>query len=47
MIRGAACNAWDQGVDGLLLNQWFYNWPCKDQLHGQDTSLLQHESYRV
>ena len=27
MIRGAACNAWAQGVDGLLLNQWFYNWP--------------------
>ena len=27
MIRGAACNAWAQGVDGLYLAHWFGNWP--------------------
>lgn len=27
MIRAAACNYWDQGVDGLYLAHWFGNWP--------------------
>ena len=27
MVRGAACNYWDQGVDGLYLAYWFNNWP--------------------
>lgn len=27
MIRGAACNYWDQGIDGLYIAQWFGNWP--------------------
>ena len=27
MVRAAAANAWAQGVDGLYVNQWFYNWP--------------------
>ena len=27
MVRGAACNYWDQGVDGLYLSYWFGNWP--------------------
>ena len=27
VIRGTACNYWEQGVDGLYLNQWFDNWP--------------------
>ncbi len=27
MVRGAACNYWDQGVDGLYLAHWFGNWP--------------------
>ena len=27
-IRGAACNYWNQGIDGLYLAQWFIrNWP--------------------
>ena len=27
-IRGAACNYWAQGIDGLYLSQWFIrNWP--------------------
>ncbi len=25
--RAAACNLWDQGVDGLYLAQWFNHWP--------------------
>ena len=28
-IRGAACNYWDQGVDGLYVAQWFSQWPYK------------------
>ena len=28
-IRGAACNYWDQGVDGLQLWHWFSQWPYK------------------
>ena len=27
MIRAAACNYWDQGIDGLYISQWFTNWP--------------------
>ena len=27
MIRAAACNYWDQGIDGLYLAHWFNNWP--------------------
>ena len=27
MVRGAACNYWDQGIDGLYLAHWFGNWP--------------------
>ena len=27
MIRGAACNYWAQGIDGLYLAHWFGNWP--------------------
>ena len=27
MIRAAACNYWDQGVDGMYLAHWFGNWP--------------------
>lgn len=27
MIRAAACNYWDQGVDGLYLAHWFGYWP--------------------
>ena len=27
MIRAAACNYWEQGVEGLYLAHWFGNWP--------------------
>ena len=27
MVRGAACNAWAEGVDGLYLDMWFGIWP--------------------
>lgn len=27
VTRAAACNLWDQGVDGLYVAQWFNNWP--------------------
>ena len=27
MVRAAACNYWEQGVDGLYLAHWFSNWP--------------------
>jgi hypothetical protein len=26
-IRAAACNYWEQGIDGLYLSQWFSQWP--------------------
>lgn len=26
-IRGAACNYWAQGIDGMELWHWFYHWP--------------------
>jgi hypothetical protein len=29
MLRAAACNYWEQGVDGLYLAHWFGNWPYK------------------
>ena len=29
IIRAAACNYWEQGVDGLYLGHWFGNWPYK------------------
>ena len=28
-IRAAACNYWEQGIDGLYLAQWFSQWPYK------------------
>ena len=27
VTRAAACNLWDQGVDGLYVAQWFNHWP--------------------
>ena len=27
MVRAAACNYWEQGIDGLYLAQWFPHWP--------------------
>lgn len=27
MIRAAACNYWDQGIDGLYVGEWLGNWP--------------------
>lgn len=27
IIRAAACNYWDQGVDGIYFAHWFGNWP--------------------
>ena len=27
MLRAAACNLWDQGVDGLYVSEWFHLWP--------------------
>ena len=27
MLRAAACNFWDQGVDGLYVAEWFHLWP--------------------
>jgi hypothetical protein len=27
MIRAAACNLWEQGIDGLYLAHWFGRWP--------------------
>ena len=27
MLRAAACNFWDQGVDGLYVSEWFHLWP--------------------
>jgi hypothetical protein len=37
IIRAAACNYWDQGVDGLYLNQWFQgdNWPYRAPFYEQ------------
>ena len=33
ITRAAACNLWDQGVDGLYLNQWFSNWPYEKSFY--------------
>ena len=33
MIRAAACNYWDQGVDGLYLAHWFSNWPYRGDFY--------------
>ena len=27
MVRALAATAWDQGVDGLYVNEWFHLWP--------------------
>ncbi|MYC80971.1 MAG: hypothetical protein F4X19_02615 [Acidobacteria bacterium] len=37
VIRAAACNYWDQGVDGIYLNQWFQgaNWPYRAAFYEQ------------
>lgn len=32
-IRAAACNMWDQGVDGLYLAHWFGMWPYTAALY--------------
>ena len=33
MIRAAACNYWDQGVDGVYLAHWFNNWPYRGDFY--------------
>ena len=33
MVRAAACNYWDQGVDGLYLAQWFSFWPYEPDFY--------------
>lgn len=33
MIRGGACNYWSQGVNGLLLEQWFGFWPYQSEFY--------------
>ena len=33
MTRAAACNYWDQGVDGLYVAQWFQQWPYGGQFY--------------
>ena len=33
ITRAAACNLWDQGVQGLYLNQWFSNWPYQSSFY--------------
>ena len=33
MIRATACNAWDQGVDGLYVSEWFRLWPYEAQVY--------------
>ncbi len=33
--RAAACNYWAQGVDGLLLDQWFGMWPYQGAFYEQ------------
>ena len=37
IIRGAACNYWEQGIDGIYLNQWFQgsNWPYRSNFYEQ------------
>ncbi len=33
MLRAAACNYWEQGVDGLYLAHWFSNWPYEGEFY--------------
>ena len=33
MMRAAACNYWEQGVDGLYVAQWFQQWPYTGQFY--------------
>ncbi|MCY3759685.1 MAG: hypothetical protein OXH50_00410 [Gemmatimonadetes bacterium] len=33
MMRAAACNYWDQGVDGIYMAQWFQQWPYEGQFY--------------
>ena len=33
MLRAAACNYWEQGVDGLYLAHWFAAWPYQSDLY--------------
>ena len=35
VIRGAACNYWAQGVDGLYLARWHREWPYDDAFYGK------------
>ena len=35
MLRGAACNYWAQGVDGLYLAHWFAIWPYQASFYEQ------------
>ena len=35
MIRAAACNYWDQEVDGLCLVHWYGNWPYGPEFYEQ------------
>ena len=33
MMRAAACNYWEQGIDGLYFAQWFSNWPYEGSFY--------------
>ena len=33
IIRAAACNYWDQGIDGLYLAHWFGYWPYQAEFY--------------
>ena len=33
MIRALATNAWNQGVDGLYVNEWFHLWPYEAEFY--------------
>ncbi len=35
MVRAAACNYWNQGVDGLYLAHWFGSWPYESTFYEQ------------
>lgn len=37
IIRGASCNYWEQGIDGIYLNQWYQgsNWPYRSNFYEQ------------
>lgn len=32
-IRAEACNYWQQGIDGLYVNQWFSRWPYQGSFY--------------